>query len=202
MVMRIKGYLNETSVLEIFAARPRPSPVTGAIPPSTAITLALAEKYRVSNKTIRDIWKRKSWIKVTAAWDEASQSPVSDFDLTSPAQHEPATPDSEFGVEAFPGFSTCSATQSCAHLEDDIDALPSGHHPNPFDGDWEAALSSIQTETRCMAEAGKVGEAGASAPAESLEWSIDHACVYSSREQDSMWGAVESELEWLSCLNQ
>eukprot|EP00961_Rhodomonas_salina_P179139 2417165-Rhodomonas_salina.1 len=58
--MPVRGYLNERSVLAIFAQRPQP----GA--PASSMCKVLAVKFRVSLKTIRDIWNRKSWVTVTA----------------------------------------------------------------------------------------------------------------------------------------
>lgn len=159
--MRIQGYLNETSVREIFAARPRPSPVTGSIPARTDLCNALAQQYRVSNKTIRDIWKRKSWAKVTAAMDEGSQNIVTDFHIATPpagqpstsCEDQPSTPDSAITVKALSDFSFYAAAHSSSLLEDDIDALPSQHSTDLFQCDWQSALSRIHLETAWSDEA-------------------------------------------------
>eukprot|EP00961_Rhodomonas_salina_P233324 3153292-Rhodomonas_salina.1 len=60
--MGVKGYLNEKSVLEIWAFRPGPD-----TPPIeyTAISRALAEKYKICPKSVQKIWNRVSWAKVT-----------------------------------------------------------------------------------------------------------------------------------------
>eukprot|EP00961_Rhodomonas_salina_P291615 3932158-Rhodomonas_salina.1 len=56
------GYLNEKSVLEIWAARP---PDTTPFYQRAAISRALGEKYKVCYKTVQKIWRKASWAKLT-----------------------------------------------------------------------------------------------------------------------------------------
>eukprot|EP00961_Rhodomonas_salina_P116512 1568356-Rhodomonas_salina.1 len=75
MQMHIKKYLTKQSVLEIFAARPRPTDAAGDKVTKHEKSLELANKYGVSNKTIQQIWNRKSWVKLTQRlFNEESES--------------------------------------------------------------------------------------------------------------------------------
>eukprot|EP00961_Rhodomonas_salina_P272402 3681065-Rhodomonas_salina.2 len=61
----IRGYLSQQSVLAIFACRPRVNEETRNTIPSKTTSRELAARYKVSDKTIREIWGRRSWAKVT-----------------------------------------------------------------------------------------------------------------------------------------
>mmetsp|Transcript_45378 Transcript_45378/g.106553 ORF Transcript_45378/g.106553 Transcript_45378/m.106553 type:complete len:182 (+) Transcript_45378:94-639(+) len=63
--MKVTGYLNEQSVLEIFACRPLRCRKTGGLVQSTSTCRELARRYKVSDNTVRGIWSRRSWVKVT-----------------------------------------------------------------------------------------------------------------------------------------
>eukprot|EP00961_Rhodomonas_salina_P211037 2850024-Rhodomonas_salina.2 len=155
--MRVRGYLNEKSVLEIFAIRPRPSPVTGGFPANPIKSRALALQYKVSNKTVRDIWKRKSWLKLTEPFCDESQEGSSSSAVHVSAQaNEPPSlsdPSDEGGVsdvaseidedctDEVPGV--VNVTTSTPWLLNYIETLPSLHHEDPFQGDWLSALTSI-----------------------------------------------------------
>lgn len=56
--------LHEKAVLEIFASRPHRNS-EGVFFPSTAASKDLAKKFHIADKTVRDIWNRRSWSKVT-----------------------------------------------------------------------------------------------------------------------------------------
>eukprot|EP00287_Rhodomonas_sp_CCMP768_P008644 CAMPEP_0196736314 /NCGR_PEP_ID=MMETSP1091-20130531/14418_1 /TAXON_ID=302021 /ORGANISM="Rhodomonas sp., Strain CCMP768" /LENGTH=205 /DNA_ID=CAMNT_0042080025 /DNA_START=10 /DNA_END=623 /DNA_ORIENTATION=+ len=61
-----KPYLDEDSVLAIFALRPRREQPNAYIP-----CRQVAKQYNVSDKTIREIWNCKSWTKLTRPfWSE------------------------------------------------------------------------------------------------------------------------------------
>eukprot|EP00961_Rhodomonas_salina_P195019 2632963-Rhodomonas_salina.1 len=87
MTMRVRGYLTEKSVLEIFALRPRRSLVTGATPPNPVKSRMLASQYNVSNKTVRDIWNRNSWSKLTEPFCDGGSA------VTAPSEALPSTSD-------------------------------------------------------------------------------------------------------------
>eukprot|EP00961_Rhodomonas_salina_P211700 2858788-Rhodomonas_salina.3 len=70
----VRGYLNEKSVLEIFAGRPVRSAMTGTVPASTVHCRSLALRYNISNKTIRDIWNRNSWARLTGPFHLEQQA--------------------------------------------------------------------------------------------------------------------------------
>jgi len=66
-----RSYLTPDAVLAVFRVRP-PRTASGVFIPSTASSRALAEKYNISDKTVRDIWNRKCWAKVTRPlWTDA-----------------------------------------------------------------------------------------------------------------------------------
>eukprot|EP00961_Rhodomonas_salina_P160277 2157692-Rhodomonas_salina.1 len=69
--MGVGGYLNEKSVLEIWAARPSD---TTPFYQRAAISRALGDKYKVCYKTIQKIWRRASWAKVTERAPVPTQS--------------------------------------------------------------------------------------------------------------------------------
>ena len=72
---RRKGWsvsLDESLAIQIYASRPRNA---GSKYGSMAEAVRLGEKHGVSPKTIRDIWNRKSWVRVTRAyWTQAEAS--------------------------------------------------------------------------------------------------------------------------------
>ena len=64
--------LDESLAIQIYASRPRNA---GSKYGSMAAAVRLGERHGVSPKTIRDIWNRKSWVKVTRAyWTAAEES--------------------------------------------------------------------------------------------------------------------------------
>ena len=64
--------LDESLAIQIYASRPRNA---GSKYGSMAEAVRLGEKHGVSPKTIRDIWNRKSWVRVTRAyWTQAEAS--------------------------------------------------------------------------------------------------------------------------------
>lgn len=64
--------LDEALAIQIYASRPRNA---GSKYGSMAEAVRLGERHGVSPKTIRDIWNRKSWVKVTRAyWTPAETS--------------------------------------------------------------------------------------------------------------------------------
>eukprot|EP00961_Rhodomonas_salina_P036353 488722-Rhodomonas_salina.1 len=66
-----RSYLTQHAVLELFKQRPQRSE-DGQFVPSTACSKALAKQFKIADKTIRDIWNRRSWAKVTRPlWTEA-----------------------------------------------------------------------------------------------------------------------------------
>eukprot|EP00961_Rhodomonas_salina_P180910 2441645-Rhodomonas_salina.1 len=144
MPMHIKKYLTERAVIEIFAARPRPSPVTGELPAKSKMSRTVAKMYGVSTSTVQQIWNRKCWTKVTApfceAWetsrmiarceDEASSS---DTDCDSATRR----PDSDVCDWATGAFESDGYT-----LLDDVKRLPGFYSEDPFEVDWGSALST------------------------------------------------------------
>lgn len=76
--------LDETLAIQIYASRPRNA---GSKYGSMAEAVRLGEKHGVSPKTIRDIWNRKSWVRVTRAyWTQAEASAY------VPRRHRPTSP--------------------------------------------------------------------------------------------------------------
>lgn len=66
-----RSVLSKAAVVEIFAARPSRSE-DGVYLPSTLLSKELAKKFNIANKTVRDIWDRRCWSKVTRElWTEA-----------------------------------------------------------------------------------------------------------------------------------
>lgn len=66
-----RGSLAIPAVLEVYASRPART-TDGMFVPSTEWCKEVAKKFEVSDKTIREIWNRKSWSKVTRPlWTEA-----------------------------------------------------------------------------------------------------------------------------------
>jgi hypothetical protein len=76
--------LDESLAIQIYASRPRNA---GSKYGSMAEAVRLGERHGVSPKTIRDIWNRKSWVKVTRAfWTAAEASAY------VPRRHRPSSP--------------------------------------------------------------------------------------------------------------
>jgi hypothetical protein len=76
--------LDEALAIQIYASRPRNA---GSKYGSMAEAVRLGERHGVSPKTIRDIWNRKSWVKVTRAyWTPAEASAY------VPRRHRPTSP--------------------------------------------------------------------------------------------------------------
>ena len=76
--------LDEELAIEIYACRPRNA---GSKYGSMAEAVRLGEKHGVSPKTIRDIWNRKSWVRVTRAyWTQAEALAY------VPRRHRPSSP--------------------------------------------------------------------------------------------------------------
>jgi hypothetical protein len=63
--------LDESLAIQIYANRPRNA---GSKYGSMAEAVRLGDKHGVSPKTIRDIWNRKSWVKVTRAYWTAAEA--------------------------------------------------------------------------------------------------------------------------------
>ena len=63
--------LDESLAIQIYAYRPRNA---GSKYGSMAEAVRLGDKHGVSPKTIRDIWNRKSWVKVTRAYWTAAEA--------------------------------------------------------------------------------------------------------------------------------
>lgn len=71
-----KAFLCEQDVLQIYSNRPLRDE-DGTFLPSTSRSKELADMYKVSDKTVRDIWNRRSWGKVTRPlWSEAEVAAV------------------------------------------------------------------------------------------------------------------------------
>jgi len=69
--------------IEIFASRPCNAGKYG----STAEAVRLGERHGVSPKTSRDIWNRKSWVKVTRGFWTAAE-----IQAFVPRRHRPTLP--------------------------------------------------------------------------------------------------------------
>jgi hypothetical protein len=76
--------LDESLAIQIYASRPRNA---GSKYGSMAEAVRLGERHGVSPKTIRDIWNRKSWVKVTRAYWTAAEASA-----YVPRRHRPASP--------------------------------------------------------------------------------------------------------------
>eukprot|EP00961_Rhodomonas_salina_P245632 3318985-Rhodomonas_salina.1 len=151
--MPVRGYLNEQSVLAIFADRPR----RGSGAPASDVCHALAAKYKVSKKTIRDIWNRRSWVSLTAQICSAPD--------TTPTTPDLSLTNSDDTVESFASPSGLSAdfhertaalfTAAVAHqdsgLFDDVKGLACTRQRDPFCREWECAITGIDLQTMVTA---------------------------------------------------
>eukprot|EP00961_Rhodomonas_salina_P097901 1317602-Rhodomonas_salina.3 len=173
--MRVKGYLNEKTVLEIFAHRPRPFLLTGAIPLSSELCRALSKLYNISGKTVRAIWQRTCWAKVTEPYVEETQAvhqnntPVVQVEIRTPELliHIAAADDRISSLttgidEAFPDFSfeidvpdvsldvphvSWDVTAPTVWLLDYLDMSSILLSVDPFDGDWLSSLTKINLQS-------------------------------------------------------
>eukprot|EP00961_Rhodomonas_salina_P086480 1162730-Rhodomonas_salina.1 len=119
--MGIKGYLNEKSVLEIFAFRPRQSSHSGGTHGSTPNSRELSKHYHVSNKTIREIWNRNSWAKLTdAAFAAASSSDIAQDSqgIDIDAFCGISSSDTSQGSPGYEAFSQASSSHTFQGLQD------------------------------------------------------------------------------------
>lgn len=167
--MRVRGYLNEQSVLAIFASRPSSSNPTRP----SVICQALAHKYNVSRKTIRDIWNRRSWINLTAPFDTESgragnAAPNSNNTSAaasepgahrSPPESEPSSPPSILDSQpsSTTNVDTFSVDASLLVMMHNTNAAPSMQHHamygDPFESEWESAIGEVDLTTMVDAEA-------------------------------------------------
>eukprot|EP00961_Rhodomonas_salina_P104409 1405539-Rhodomonas_salina.1 len=98
-----RNRLQAPDVLEIFAARPPRLTVERTFIPSTSLILELADKYKACDRTIRDIWNRRSWRDVTRPhWtpeEEASELEEANADPTiAPVKmRKPGRPKGAYG---------------------------------------------------------------------------------------------------------
>jgi hypothetical protein len=76
--------LDESLAIQIYASRPRNA---GSKYGSMAEAARLGEQHGVSPKTIRDIWNRRSWVKVTRAYWTAAEASA-----YVPRRHRPVSP--------------------------------------------------------------------------------------------------------------
>lgn len=97
-VVTKRASLSQTAVLEIFSSRPRRSQ-DGVFLPSTATSKELAKKFNIADKTVRDIWNRRSWAKVTRElWTdaevkaEATGENATDGELVAAKTRQPGRP--------------------------------------------------------------------------------------------------------------
>eukprot|EP00961_Rhodomonas_salina_P186838 2522798-Rhodomonas_salina.1 len=158
--MHIKKYLTEQAVLEIFAARPRPSAVNATTPTKHERSRTLAQLYGVSTSTIQQIWNRKCWAKVTGPYleewelsgttarseDESSNSDVESGCATQHSEHSIAS-DQQSNGHDWVGDAFESEASS---LLDDIERLPGYESESPFDVDWEYALSNVGLHSKAQ----------------------------------------------------
>eukprot|EP00961_Rhodomonas_salina_P017051 229551-Rhodomonas_salina.1 len=134
--MHIKKYLTKESVIEIFAARPDPSPVSGATPTKHELARVVADQYGVSSSTIQQIWNRKCWAKITAPFCDEAQS------SSSTTQDQPANSDPEIDG---------SDSETCS-LFDDIEQLSFHTSEDPFMGQLDTSLANIDLKTMVSAD--------------------------------------------------
>jgi hypothetical protein len=76
--------LDESLAIQIYTSRPRNA---GSKYGSMAEAARLGEQHGVSPKTIRDIWNRRSWVKVTRAYWTAAEASA-----YVPRRHRPVSP--------------------------------------------------------------------------------------------------------------
>eukprot|EP00961_Rhodomonas_salina_P080260 1079451-Rhodomonas_salina.2 len=220
--MRIRGYLNEKSILEIFALRPRPSPITGVIPFDTAHCRALSSLYKISNKTVRDVWLRNSWAKVTEPFLEVPQSAriaepahnlPSRSDKGHPSSSDPTIDGAASVADVFMDVDAAVSTDSVdspsnvspstAWLIEYIETLPRFDAKDPFHGDWLSTLTRIDlgttvppvttTEKFVMHFAEDVKTTETFAESAWLEWNHDEHSH--SDEPDAIDGGVGEEFD-------
>jgi hypothetical protein len=146
-IMRIRGYLNEQSVISIFAKRPRSDNSVSR----SALCLALAHEYHVSRKAIRDIWNRRSWINLTDRFVDAAIEPESLLP-SSDSESQPSAPSTGDSEPSSTPISTTGqdspATEAPPNEEgtsllDDIEKLDFSEHCHPFLGEWEYRMAKI-----------------------------------------------------------
>mmetsp|Transcript_53973 Transcript_53973/g.110140 ORF Transcript_53973/g.110140 Transcript_53973/m.110140 type:complete len:566 (-) Transcript_53973:157-1854(-) len=75
--------LTEKDVIEIFLQRPLravdPNGLNTFLADSAAKPILLAQQYNVASKTIRDIWNRNTWVKLTRSYWNAEELAASGF---------------------------------------------------------------------------------------------------------------------------
>eukprot|EP00961_Rhodomonas_salina_P200481 2704428-Rhodomonas_salina.2 len=179
VIMPVRGYLTEKSVLAIFAQRP-PNFTVGRGNTSSRAAFsqacqAQANKYRVSRKTIRDIWIRKSWAGVTANFccarahpGNLQTNPSSPFSSSS---NSGTNDDDSIDATKFiipvniPQPNPDSDTESCASHNERLaqrttylppvnpdDFLPEDVMLDPFHEEWETRMTGIDMDSMVTAK--------------------------------------------------
>lgn len=154
--MPIRGNLTQQSVLAIFAQRPQNFTRAGGAAFSQA-SQTQADKYHVTRKTIRDIWNRKSWARVTANFVPAS---ADDLRTSPSSSHSSACPiDADNCIHVLPANlpqplperdTGSSHSASSAQRPTDLVCFhPADFHledtnmRDPFHGEWLARMTHI-----------------------------------------------------------
>eukprot|EP00961_Rhodomonas_salina_P247837 3348956-Rhodomonas_salina.1 len=164
----MRGYLNERSVLAIFAEQPRGVGAHVA----RGKCQEMANKFRISRKTVRDIWNRKSWVHITAPFCAGTSNlplPHSDSDReSSPSLLDPFVHVADVKPHLQAAFTQQAAapTDDCdnasflndieesaflshetASFLSDIEESAFSSHQDPYGKEWETAFSHIDLAT-------------------------------------------------------
>eukprot|EP00961_Rhodomonas_salina_P273190 3691264-Rhodomonas_salina.1 len=145
--MPLRGYLNSRSVLAIFADRPRRESRI----PASDVCNALASKYKVSKKTIRDIWNRNSWHSLTESFcphpeptDNLSDLPRANSDASSTSSISSSSSIAVPQQQPVANFDTVAVSiENNNDLLDDIDELAESRDQDPFCAEWNATMTDI-----------------------------------------------------------